>query len=251
LRCLFRISRCQSSNGMRASTISPSRDSPPMNTTGEKATSASSVYFDHDPTDAELTRPLKISERSVCLGGLKVVETFGIFRVRPAGLPIIWIMLSMVLGGVVFTVVPMLLPFECSPVNRLILWIWIACCWGIIAFWAVMLALVNRWISQKEDYFHADITHGTLTLSRESRTLRTAEIVVFTEVCRYVRCEGFLSGWTTSLQTGVLVRTADGGMKLHALADGKTRPPLADQLASIFRVPVRRVIVDPRVQNKA
>jgi hypothetical protein len=208
-----------------------------------KPFSLSSMQFDHNPADADLTC-LLAAPRSLGMSDFKIIEKDGKLRVIPTQLPIIGIMASMVLGGVILTAVPMflrspILPGESSTLFDVLSGIWVASIWLVlIPFWAVVLAVVNRQIAKTDDFLRVDTTKRILELCHEARTLRAADIVAFTELTRWVHGA---EGWGKTLQTGVLVRTANGGIVLLALADGGSHLRLAYRLASIFHVPVRRI----------
>jgi hypothetical protein len=100
--------------------------------------------------------------------------------------------------------------------------------------------LVNRHYAASKDFLRVDMRKQTLELCREDRTVSAAEIIAFTDVSRYYRSR-IDNEWFHRQQWGVLVQAADGGVELYALVDGSSNPPLADRLATIFHVPVRRL----------
>jgi hypothetical protein len=197
-----------------------------------------SKRFEHDPSDTELTCLLGGS------GTFKIVETDGMLRMRPQPIPVTGIMLSMVVGAVFFTGVIIVVakaPGPQPPGAQIVLWGMAAFAWLLlIPFWWIVVVVVNWQIAQKDDFVRVDTGKRTLELCGEGRTLQAAEILAFTEVSRYCR-QNRWDSWGRSLQTGVLVHADDSQIELHAVVDGKSRPPVADRLASIFAVPVRRV----------
>jgi hypothetical protein len=206
----------------------------------------SSKCFDHEPTDMELTCLLD-APRSLGMSNFEIVETFGAFRVVPARMPAFWIMVSMILGAAFLTALPLILRFTVwSKENSLsldvILGIWMAGIWLIIIpLGAIVLAVVNRHLAEAGDFLRVDMTGRVLELCRAGRTVPSAEILAFTEVSRYFRYDRRWGEWMGKRQTGVLVSAANGGAELIALMDGPSHPPLADRLANIFKVPVRRI----------
>ena len=203
------------------------------------SSSASSKCFDHDPSDTEL---MCLLESSSGLAGIKIVETDGVLRIRPGLLPVTWIMLSMILGGVIVTGVLILIYKSDPAFFEIAFWGMLVFCWlFLIPFWWIVLVVINRAIAANDDFLRVDMGKRTLELCRERRTFQAAEIFAFTEVSRYCRWDRRGGEWLQKLQTAVLVRTADSQTELHAMVVGKTRPPLADRLASIFGVPVRRI----------
>jgi len=215
-----------------------------MKTAPQKAPSASSKRFDHDPSDTELTCLLEGS--SGVAGGIKIVEADGMLRIRSGLLPVTGIMLSMILGAVFFTGV-LILIYKTDPVFfEIAFWGMLAFCWlFLIPFWWIVLVVINRGIAKNDDFIRVDMAKRTLELCGEGRKFQAAEILAFTEVFRYYYYDRPYGdsprGWYPKLQTGVLVRAADSQTELHALVGRKTRPPLADRLAGIFGVPVRRI----------
>ena len=205
--------------------------------------SASSKSFDHDPSDTELTCLL---EGFSAVAGIKIVETDGMLRIRPARLPATGIMLSMILGAVFFTVVPILLYKTDPAFFEIAFWVVVVFVWlFLIPFWWIVLLVINHTIAAKDDFIRVDMGRRTLELCAERRTFRAVEILAFTEVFRYYYVDrphaDSPRGWYPRLQVGVLVRAADSRTELRALVDKKSRPPLADRLASIVGVPVRRI----------
>jgi hypothetical protein len=154
-------------------------------------------------------------------------------------------MLSMILGGVVFTgaiIFALTRTGPKPPGFDIGLWGMLAFCWlGLIPFWWIVLLVVNRSITAKDDFVQVDPARRTLEVCTDGRTFQAADILAFTEVSRFYHDAGRSGKWLPKLQSGVLLRAADAQTELHALVDGKTRPPLPDRLASIFAVPVRRI----------
>ena len=196
------------------------------------------MSFDHDPSDTELTCVLQCSNG---VAGIKVVETDGMVRIRPGLFPVTGIMLSMILGAVVFTGVLIVIYRTDPDFFGIVFWVMLGLYWFfLIPFWWIVLLVINRAIAANDDFIRVDMGRRTLELCEEGRTFRAAEILAFTEISRYYRSDAAF-GWLRRLQTSVLVRAADSQIELHALVDGATRPPWADRLASIFAVPVRRI----------
>ncbi len=204
-----------------------------------EASLPSSKCFDHDPSDVELTCLL---EGSSGLAGIKLVETDGMLQIRPGLLPVTGIMLSMILGAVFFTGV-MILIYKTDPAFfEIAFWIMVAFTWlFLIPFWWIVLVVINRAIAANDDFIRVDMGKRTLELCGEGRTFQGAEILAFTEVFRYYHFSPSRRDWSPRLQAGVLVRGEDFQIELHAMVDGKSHPPVADRLASIFGVPVRRI----------
>jgi hypothetical protein len=180
------------------------------------------------------------------MAGFKIAETDGLLRVIPARLPTFWIVASMLPVAILFTVITLFLERPSSSemfslLSNVFVWGWIAACWLMMPFVAAVLTFVNRQKAKTDDFLRVDMTRRAVELCRTGRTVQAAEILAFTEVLRYFRLDRRGGEWIRNLQTGVLARTASGGVELLALADGKSRPPLADRLASIFQVPVRRI----------
>jgi hypothetical protein len=204
-----------------------------------KAFSRPSMLFNHNPSDSELTCVLKCPGQ---LGGYKIVEGPGTFRVSPAKLPTIGIIVFTTLGASALTAwMFYMMRSENQPLNIIDVgfWIFITGIWlVIIPVCLVALVVINRRIAKTEDFLRVDTTKRTLELCRDARTYRAADIVAFTELTRWLRGA---EGWGKTQLTGVLVRTANGGVELYPLADVKSRPPLADRLVSIFQVPIRRI----------
>jgi len=207
-----------------------------------QSSSACFACFDHNPSDTELTCLL---EGDSGWAGLKIVETDGLLRVRPSFIPTTGIMLSMVLGAVVISCpIVYFLAGEEWLAGRIVLWFLLASFWLLIPFWWIVLVVINRMIAAKEDVLRVDTMRRTLELCETHRTLQAAEILAFTEVSRYYRQYRHGGEWLVRFQTGMLVRTAHAQTELHALIDGRTNPPLADRLADIFHVSVRRITLD-------
>jgi hypothetical protein len=205
------------------------------------SSTTTSVHFDHVPSDSELTHLLPVPNQ---VAPFKVIESDPMFlRVRPGLMPIKFIGLSMVFGAAVIT--SMMIFFGRDATQSLPFAIVF---WGIVAsFWLLIIPvclgvvfLVNYQVAESEDFFRVDLRSQTLELCREDSTVLADEILAFTEVGRYYRSRSDKE-WLRRRQTGVLVRAADGGTQLYALIDGESNSPLADRLASIFHVPIRRV----------
>lgn len=219
-----------------------------MKLTFQGARWGSSRCFDHDPADSELTCLLD-APRCLGMSNFRIVEAGGILRVVPEQWPTTWIVATTLPVAVLFTAVPIFLEFGSSSGSSLFdmlfavfLWAWFAFIWLVLMpLVAVVPIVVNHYKRKADDFLRVDMTRRVLELCRADRTLRSTEILAFTEVSRFLRLDRRGGEWLGNLQTGVLVRTANGGTELLALADGMRRQRLADRLASVFQVPVRRI----------
>lgn len=123
--------------------------------------------------------------------------------------------------------------------------VWLA----VVPAFLGVLAAINRHFAGKGDYFRADKAGRRLELCPLGRTLDAGEIVAFTEVSRWFM-NPLVRSWDWTRQVGAVVRHPSGGYELLPLVREMEvrpfRPRLADQLAAIFDVPVRRIRVSWR-----
>lgn len=202
----------------------------------------SSKRFDHDPSDMELACLLQ-SPRG--LVGTTIVETDGLLRIRLASMPVTWIMLSMILGAVLISGLMILISrsdHNRPPFFEVFFWGFLAFIWLLLVpFWCAVLFVVNHQIAAKDDSVRVDAVRRTLELCEAGSTLSAADLLAITEISRFYCDRGYSGKWLPKLQTGVLVRSGDAAVELHALIDGKTRPPAAERLAGVLQLPVRRI----------
>jgi hypothetical protein len=216
-----------------------------------KVFSCPSMSFDHDPNDSELTCLLGDSSQPF---SVKVVETADSLAARAWLLPMKWIVPWMALVAAGITCGVLFMAFANHGTTKfasLFFWVpivFLAFLWllALPSFLGILL-FVNRYFAKKGDYFSVDKMRHALTAGQPGRTFRADEIIAFTELTRWYRQRG---EWSTKRQTGVLVRAADRQVELHPLVNGAGKRSLADQLASVFQVPVRRIELS-RAESKA
>jgi hypothetical protein len=215
-----------------------------------KIFAVSSISFDHDPADSELTCLLQGPRQPI---GFRIIETDGTIRATSALVPVKGIILSMLVGATVMTLGARLM--VTSGNATLTLWeeivfgIWTAAIWFVILpVTLVAMIFSNRKLAKIEDFFRVDLSERVLKIGHAGRTFRASEIRAFTDLSRWFHNDS--AAWSPRRQIGVLVRTPASGTELFLLLDGDSNRPLADRLASIFQVPVRRIELN-KAESKA
>jgi hypothetical protein len=228
-------------------------------TTGRpKVFSQPSMTFDHNPADSELT----------CLLGenvpyAKEFELSSVLIVRPGLMPIRWIVAVLIFFACVIS-------FFWTPgihsmghaesiaqdwVDLFITWFACGFIWLVFVPSTVgVLWFYNRQLSKKGDFFRVDFQRRTLELCQAGRTLKTDDIIAFTELTRWYGPANSDGNWTR--QTGVLIRNGPS-VEWYPLVPRiwpkqwkKTREPLIDRLACFFQKKVRRIELDRQHSNK-
>jgi hypothetical protein len=201
------------------------------------------MLFDDVPDDSQL----------VCLlgdpdcGPIKAVEEAGLLTVRPWLFPMKVVVTWMVFIAAVITGMTCFMPLvehekpDFSSLAFFSFFLWFVCLPGFLG----LLALVNRSLAKKGDYFKVDTDRRTLELCRVGRTLKADEIIAVTMLTRWYRNAG---GFQKTHQTGVLVRTPNSGLELYPVirelgenVQSSGSSNWADRLARIFQVPIRRI----------
>jgi hypothetical protein len=228
-----------------------------------KAFSQSSICFDHNPYDSELTCLLGNAswlDEILDPGPLEIrdSETNGVLTASPWLLPVKWVVSMFILADVAFTCVICLTAASRQNNPDSVFWpIWFV----LLLTWFVglpvslyFLFLFNRYLAKDGDYFKVDRARRTLELCRVGRTLKADEIIAFTKLSRWHRWPSYGGKWKRTHQTGVLVRIPNRQVELHPLVTVNEVPLLgtslplwkassswAERLANIFQVPVRGI----------
>jgi hypothetical protein len=207
-----------------------------------KAFSLPSKSFDRVPDDSQL----------VCLLGnssdrVEAVEEAELLTVRPTLIPKKYIVPWMIIVLVLITF--MMCIMQWGPENRfhsIFFWFFLVSGWFVaLPVTLGLFAAVNHSQAKKGDCFKIDMARRTLELCRLGRTLKAGEIIAIILLTRWYRHAG---EWNQTYQTGVLVRAQENRVELYpAVCElGENVPSSkksrwAEQLASIFQVPVRRI----------
>jgi hypothetical protein len=198
------------------------------------------MCFDGVPDDAQLVHLLGNLDRC---GPIKAVEEAGLLTVRPWLVPMKYMVPWGIFVMVVITCTSYFMEHGKldSSLVAFLLFGWLVCLPGLL----VLLAVFNRLVAKKGDYFKVDMARRTLELCQVGRTLKASEIIAVTLLTRWYRSHGV---WRKTYQTGVLVRTQDNRVELYPVVrelgenvPSYKRSQWADRLASIFQVPVRRI----------
>jgi hypothetical protein len=232
--------------------------------------SCTSITFDHEPYDSELTcllgrRSWFDELRDSASSGIRCVETGGDVLASPRVLPIKWILAGLIVLCAIQTCFwcVVYVSHHSDPkwtAGFLVL--------VLLLIWLVQLPLVvgilflcNRWLGRDGDYFRISGANRTLELCRFGRTVKAGEIIGFVELMRWRRLLRYVGGWHRTRQTSVMIRDADRRVELYPLIHERERElridvvgirvaslplrrrelPWADRLAGTFQVPVRRI----------
>ncbi len=197
------------------------------------------MIFDRVPDDSQL----------VCLlgngggGPVEAVEEAGLLTLRPKLIPMKYVIPWMILVMVGITcMVCFMLWVTNDRFSSGFFWLFLFSGWFVaLPVTLAVFAAVNHSMAKYGDYFKVDMARRTLEVRQLGRTFKASEIFAITLLTRW--------RWSDIIhQTGVLVRTQDNRVELCRVVcqTGENihisqRSKWADQLASIFQVPVRRI----------
>jgi hypothetical protein len=220
-----------------------------------KAFSCTSMTFDHNPADAELT--CLLGDRSA--GPIRAVEEAGVLTASPWLFPMKYIVPWMLFVAIVITCVLCFVSIsQYKKADHLsagflcfmLLLLWFA---ALPSFLGI-LAAMNRSFAKKGDYFKIDMARRTLELCRLDRTLKAGEIVALVVLTRWYRGHG---EWQKTHQTGVLARGHGSCVDFFPLVRelgenirSSRKTKWANRIAEIFQVPVRQIELN-RSESKA
>lgn len=205
-----------------------------------KMFSVTSMSFDHNPDDSELTSLL--GDRDC--GRIQAVEVDGVITVRPGLFPMKIIYPWMIFVGVVITCMIFFMPLverkelELPLAVGMVSILWLA----VVPSFLGLLAYTNSYFAKKGDYFKVHAARRMLEVCPIGRRFDADQIAAIIELSRWYRSVG---EWDHTLQTSVLIHRPDGQFEIIPLFREAMpvlgKPEWADRICGILETPVRRI----------
>jgi MFS family permease len=213
-----------------------------------KAFTQSSLHFGHEPADADLAVLLGDLEQSAIM---TLHDSPELLRGSPELFPLKFGLAVVLSLASAFTAMPWLAPLIGASFDDRFVWAAIALLWcGIVPAMLAIFIAADRSLRNMGDSFLLNKTQKTLELCQLGRIVHASEIRSPVELSRFYFAFG---EWNWTRQVSALVRDESGGFELLPIArENVVRPfgiSLADQLAGIFGVDVRRISLT-RAQSK-